>query len=47
MITSDDKRIQSTDYIEKYSYGTSSKILHEKKKKEIKCNKILKKFKND
>ena len=46
MITSDDKRIQSTDYIEKYPYGTSSKILHEKKK-EIKCNNILKKFKND
>ena len=41
----DDKRIQSIDSIETYAYGTSKDLLSEKK--EIKCNNIIKQYKND
>ena len=41
----DDKRIQSTDSIETYAYGTSNDLVHEKEV--IKCNNIIKQYKND
>ena len=41
----DDKRIQSIDSIETYAYGRSKDLLSEKK--EIKCNNIIKQYKND
>ena len=41
----DDKRMQSIDSIETYAYGTSIDLVSEKE--EIKCNNILKQYKND
>ena len=41
----DDKRIQSTDSIETYAYGTSIDLVHEKEV--IKCNNIITQYKND
>ena len=40
-----DKRIQSNDSIETYLYGTSKELLIEKA--EIKCNNMIKWYKND
>ena len=37
--------MQSNDLIETYAYGTSKDLLNEKE--EIKCNKIIKQYKND
>ena len=37
--------MQSNDLIETYAYGTSKDLLNEKEK--IKCNKIIKQYKND
>ena len=40
--------IDSIDSIETYAYGTSKDLVSEKKKKkEIKCNNIIKHYKND
>ena len=43
--SSDDKRMQSIDSIETYAYGTSKDLVIEKE--EIKCNSIIKRYKND
>ena len=40
----DDKRIQSIDSIETYTHGTSKDLVC--KKNEIKCNNIIKQYKN-
>ena len=40
-----DKRIQSIDSIETYAYGRSKDIVY--RKEEIKCNNIIKQYKND
>ena len=40
----DDKRIQSIDSIETYAHGTSKDLVC--KKNEIKCNNIIKQYKN-
>ena len=40
-----DKRMQSIDSIEIYSYGKSKDLVSEKE--EIKCNNIIKQYKND
>ena len=39
----DDKRMQLIDSIEKYAYGTRKDLVS--KKEEIKCNKIIKRYK--
>ena len=41
----DDKGIQSIDSIEIYAYGMSHDLVSEKE--EIKCNNIIKRYKND
>ena len=41
----DDKGIQSIDSIEIYAYGMSNDLVSEKE--EIKCNNIIKRYKND
>ena len=41
----DDKRMQSIDSTEIYAYGTSKDLVSEKV--EIKCNNIIKRYKND
>ena len=41
----DDKRVQSTNSIETYAYGTNEEIIQ--KKKEIKCINIIKQYTND
>ena len=38
--SNDDKRMQSTDSIETYPYGTTEDLVSEKEK--IKCNNIIK-----
>ena len=43
--SNDDKIIQSIDLIETYAYGTSKDLVS--KKQEIKCNNIIKQYKND
>ena len=43
--SNDDKIIQSIDLIETYAYGTSKGLVS--KKQEIKCNNIIKQYKND
>ena len=43
--SNDDKRMQSTDSIERYAYETSKDLKSEKEK--IKCNNIIKRYKND
>ena len=45
MSAKDDKRIQSTDSIERYGYRTSKDLVC--KKEEIKCNNVIKQYKND
>ena len=45
MSANDDKRMQSIDSIEIYAYGTSKDLVC--KKEEIKCNIIVKQYKND
>ena len=42
--SNDDKRIQSTDSIEIYDYGTIQGLVC--KKEEIKCNNIIKQYEN-
>ena len=41
----DDKRLQSIDSIETYACGTSKDLVYNKK--EIKCNNMIKQYKND
>ena len=41
----DDKRMQSIDLIETYAYGTSKDLVNEKEG--IKCNHLIKKYKNN
>ena len=43
--SNDDKKLQSIDLIETYSYRTSKDLVSEKE--EIKCNNIRKLYKND
>ena len=43
--SNDDKRMQSIDLIETYAYGTSIDLISEKE--EIKCNNMIKRYKND
>ena len=43
--SNDDKIIQSIDLIETFAYGTSKDLVS--KKQEIKCNNIIKQYKND
>ena len=43
--STDDKRMQSIDSIETYAYGMSKDLVSEKE--EIKCNNIIKRYKND
>ena len=43
--SNDDKRMQSIDSIETYPYGTSKDLVSEKEV--IKCNNIIKRYKND
>ena len=43
--SNDDKRIQSTDLLETYGYGTSEDLASERE--EIKCNNIRKRYKNN
>ena len=42
--SNDDKRVQFIDSIETYAYGTSKDLVSEKEV--IKCNKIIKQYKN-
>ena len=42
--SNEDKGMQSIDSIEKYAYGTSKDLV--RKKEEIKCNNIIKQYKN-
>ena len=42
--SNDDKIMQSIDLIETYAYGTSKDLVSEKE--EIKCNNIVKQYKN-
>ena len=44
-ISNDDKRMQSIDSIKTYAPGTSKDLVC--KKEEIKCNNIVKQYKND
>ena len=41
----DDKRIQSVNSVETYQYGTSNYLVCKKEK--VKCNNIIKQYKND
>ena len=41
--SNDDKRMQSTDSLDTYAYGTSKDLV--RKKEEIKCNNITKQYK--
>ena len=43
--SNDYRRIQSIDSIETYAYGTRKDVIT--KKEEIKCNSIIKRYKND
>ena len=43
--SNDDRRMQSIDLIETYAYGTSKNLVNERK--DIKCNNIIKQYKND
>ena len=43
--SNDSKRMQSTDSIKTYSYGTSKDLLSEKEK--IKCDNMIKLYKNE
>ena len=43
--SNDDKRMQSIGSIETYVYGTNKDLVSEKE--EIKCNSIIKPYKND
>ena len=43
--SNDDKRMQSIGSIETYAYGTSKDLVSEKE--QIKCNNIIKRYKND
>ena len=43
--SNDDKRMQSIALIETYTYGMSKDLVSEKE--EIKCNNIIKQYKND
>ena len=43
--SNDNKRIQSIDSTETYAYGTSKDLVSEKEV--IKCNNIIKQYKND
>ena len=45
MGSNDNKRMQLTDSIETYAYGTSKDVVS--KKEEIKCSNIIKRYKND
>ena len=45
MGSNDNKRMQSTDSIETYAYGTSKDVVS--KKEEIRCSNIIKRYKND
>ena len=45
MDSNDNKRMQSTNLIETYVHGTSKDVVIEKE--EIKCNNIIKQYKND
>ena len=40
-----DKRMQSIDSIDTYAYGTTKDLVSEKE--DIKCNNIIKRYKND
>ena len=42
--SNDDKRIQLIDLIKTYAHGTSKDLVY--KEKEIKCNNIIKQYKN-
>ena len=44
LCSNDDKRIQLIDSIETYAHGTSIDVIC--KKEEIKCNDIIKEYKN-
>ena len=43
--SNEDKRMQSIDSIEIYAYGTTRDLVIDEKK--IKCNNIIKRYKND
>ena len=43
--SNEDKRMQSIDLIETFAYGMSKGLVSEKN--EIKCNNIIKRYKND
>ena len=45
LISNDDKRMQSIDLIETQTYGTCKNLVSEKE--EVKCNNIIKRYKND
>ena len=45
LISNDGKRMQSIDSIKTYAYGTSKDVVNEKEM--IKCNSIMKRYKND
>ena len=45
LISNDDKRIQSIDWIETYAYGMSKDLVSEKQV--IEFNNIIKRYKND
>ena len=44
LCSNDDKRIQSIDLIERYAYRMNENLVS--KKEEIKCNNIIKQYKN-
>ena len=43
--SNDDTKMQSIDSIETYAYGTNKDLVSEKE--EIKCNNIIKQYRND
>ena len=43
--SNDDKRLQSINLVQTYAYWTNKNLLHKKKK--IKCQNIIKQYKND
>ena len=45
LIAKDDKRMQSIDSTETYAYGTRKHLVC--KKENIKCNNLIKQYKND
>ena len=45
MSANNDKEIKSVDSMETYAYGTSKNLIN--LKEEIKCNNIIKQYKND